>query len=420
MKRISVRGAAALVLAVVLSPAGLAAQETRGATIVVTKLDGNQQRGQLIAVKPDSLLLLGWAGRDISVGLDEIRTVRIVRRSPVEFLMLFGALAGSGAMGSSSGADDDFQGLAGFAGGFLGALGGAATGVLTGADRKLVLAGETDDVVALRLDILRNISHEGRMGKASTRRRRPRFRLGLASTMYFRSERWESRTTDGSWSFRGDVPPGETGPYAATIYQGRQKGVDWAAWGPINLAYDWTEHWSSEIELSVLGECRDGYGWAEARFVSTADGETYHAYYWYDQVARFDSVLFGLSYHPIAAVHGRRSSLEIGAAAGPARVAVETFDALLPAEKKTVLSARVHAAVDHYFTPHFSLGVFCSYRRCQATFPDAVGTAEASFWDVNDVYYEAEPLIRSILVTVPPRMFSRSGVTYGIRIGFRI
>ncbi|HOW86637.1 MAG TPA: hypothetical protein P5119_12310 [Candidatus Aminicenantes bacterium] len=421
MRNVSVPGvAAALIIAFVLSPLGLAAQETRGATVIVTKLNGSRQSGELIAVKPDSLLLLSPAGGDISVGRGEIQKVRIVRKSPTGFLILFGALAGAGAMGSNAGQDNDFLGLAACIGGALGALGATAGGAFMSIDRELVLAGEADDDVAARLDILRRYSREARSAEAASPRRRPRFRLGFGSAMSFRSERWGSRLTDVPWIFRGDVPPGEEGPHVGSLMQGRQIGLDWASWGPVSLAYDWAEHWSSEIELFFRGEERQGYGWTEARFVSTADGLTYRASIGYDQVAKFSAVLAGLSYRPIAAVRGGRWSVELGAAAGPARISAESSYMTIPAEKKTVLSYRIHAAADRFLNRNLFLGVFCSYRRCQATFSDAVGTAEASFWEVNDTLNEGEPIVRPVQVTIPSQSYSFSGVTYGVRIGFRI
>ena len=422
MKNIRLPGvAAALVLVTaVLSPVRLAAQGTRGATVVVTKLDGTPQSGELIAVKPDSLLLLSPAGRDVSVGRGEIRMVRIVRKSPTAFLILFGGLAGAGALGSGAGRENDFLGLLGCVGGVLGALGAAGGGLALSGDRNLVLTGEADDVLGARLDILRSFSREARLARAADPRRRPRFRLSFSSTMAFRSERWGSQESDVPWDFRGAVPPGEEGPHVCSLIQSRQIGLGWASWGPVSLSYDWADHWSAEIELFVLGEKRLGYGWADARFVSTADGLTYRAFVGYDQEARFSAALAGLSYRPLAAVRGGRWSLEFGAAAGPARISAESSYMNVPAERKTVLSYRIYAAADRFFTPNLFLGVFYGYRRCQARLSGSVGTVDASFWEIDDVMNEGESIVRPIQVTIPSQAYSLSGLSCGLRIGFRI
>ena len=57
------------VLVVLLAslPAGLSGQSPRGATLLVTKTDGSQIAGELIAAKPEGLLLLDGRGLDVSV-----------------------------------------------------------------------------------------------------------------------------------------------------------------------------------------------------------------------------------------------------------------------------------------------------------------------------------------------------------------
>ncbi len=72
---------AAIVLAVSFAvfPPGLAGKEKRGADIVVTRSGGRTVEGELIIVKPDSILLLS-AGTDVSVPLAEIEAALNGRR----------------------------------------------------------------------------------------------------------------------------------------------------------------------------------------------------------------------------------------------------------------------------------------------------------------------------------------------------
>jgi hypothetical protein len=75
-----------LVLVVVSSllicSGNLFANERRGADLVVTKIDGQQIAGELIAVKPSSLLLLdSQTGADVSVEIGEIEAIKIVKKS---------------------------------------------------------------------------------------------------------------------------------------------------------------------------------------------------------------------------------------------------------------------------------------------------------------------------------------------------
>ena len=71
-----------LVLACILVlPLGLTAQERKGANLLIVKLDGEQVRGELIAVKESSLLLLSESGADVSVDVKEIKVITIVKKS---------------------------------------------------------------------------------------------------------------------------------------------------------------------------------------------------------------------------------------------------------------------------------------------------------------------------------------------------
>lgn len=73
--------AAALIGLFVASPGFLAAQGRRGANIVVTLKDMSQVGGELVAVKPDSLLVLSYVGKDESLRLADIESVTMKGKS---------------------------------------------------------------------------------------------------------------------------------------------------------------------------------------------------------------------------------------------------------------------------------------------------------------------------------------------------
>jgi len=76
----------------------LAARERRGAEIVIQKQAGSKIRGELIAVKPNSLLLLdSISGVDLSVDIGDIVFVKVIKKSRAGKGALFGLLAGTGA-----------------------------------------------------------------------------------------------------------------------------------------------------------------------------------------------------------------------------------------------------------------------------------------------------------------------------------
>ena len=83
-----------LAFSLVMLSANLYAKERRGAKLIVTKKDGQQIRGELITVKPNSLLLLSITGRDVSVDIADIKVIKIVKKSKALLGPCIGLLAG--------------------------------------------------------------------------------------------------------------------------------------------------------------------------------------------------------------------------------------------------------------------------------------------------------------------------------------
>jgi hypothetical protein len=85
-----------LVFSLMTLSANLYAKERRGAKLRVTKLDGQQIEGELITVKPNSLLLLNNEGKDVSIDIADIKVIRIVKKLGVLNGALVGWLIGGG------------------------------------------------------------------------------------------------------------------------------------------------------------------------------------------------------------------------------------------------------------------------------------------------------------------------------------
>lgn len=83
-----------LIFSLMMLSANLYAKERRGAKLKVTKLNGQLIKGELIAVKPNSLLLLDTEGKDVSVDIEEIKVIRVVKKSKALVGATYGALAG--------------------------------------------------------------------------------------------------------------------------------------------------------------------------------------------------------------------------------------------------------------------------------------------------------------------------------------
>jgi len=122
----------------------------RGATVVVTLKDGVQASGELIHVRPASILILDTSGRDASFDLAEISNIRVFRRSKALEGVFLGLLAGAGSgllAGRLATRGDGFDESFGtklitfYGGGFAGLIIGGIAGGAAGRDLDIQIAG---------------------------------------------------------------------------------------------------------------------------------------------------------------------------------------------------------------------------------------------------------------------------------------
>src|SRR4030067_1091313 len=97
------------VAALLAAPGGLAAKGRRGALIKLMKVDGAEVRGELVSVKPDSLLLLR-GGDALTIPRDKVHSVTLMRRSRKVSSALTGFTIGA-MVGAATGAAADQTGL---------------------------------------------------------------------------------------------------------------------------------------------------------------------------------------------------------------------------------------------------------------------------------------------------------------------
>jgi len=141
----------------------LYAKERRGAKLIITKKNGYQTEGELITVKPNSLLLLSITGRDVSVDIADIKAIRIVKKSKLltgvwvgiavggGTGVLIGGSASEGMSLSPSGA----RGVLGVFGAVVGLLVGGTIGAVVGIDKKIRIEEMTDSEINEALEKLR-------------------------------------------------------------------------------------------------------------------------------------------------------------------------------------------------------------------------------------------------------------------------
>ncbi|NIM59039.1 MAG: hypothetical protein GTO16_08885 [Candidatus Aminicenantes bacterium] len=129
-------------------------KERRGAKLIVIKKDGQRIKGELITVKPSSLLLLDTEGKDVSFDIADIKVIRIVKKSKA----FLGAAIGFGA-GALLGPllapvifhawHEEYDGPGVLlieipVGSAIGALLGGSIGATAGKDKKIQIEGMTD------------------------------------------------------------------------------------------------------------------------------------------------------------------------------------------------------------------------------------------------------------------------------------
>lgn len=140
-------------------PGSLAAREKRGAPLIITLKDGHLVEGELIAVKPDSLIL--YSAKDETIDLARIKVIRVVKPPRIETGMLCGVAVGAVATAIFGAHDSggEFGPVGTVLRGILflsaGAGLGAGAGALAGKDKVFRLEGMSEAEVRTTLTYLR-------------------------------------------------------------------------------------------------------------------------------------------------------------------------------------------------------------------------------------------------------------------------
>lgn len=422
-------------------PAGLSAKQRRGADLVVTKLDGAQVSGELIAVKPESLLLLDAAGHDESITLAEIKSVRIVRKSKAGLFAGLGGAAGAigGIFWGSADPELKDQGGVLLGIGIFGgsaALAGLALGAVKGIDTTFAFADEPEATVQAYWRKLRAYSREGPLkGRPTPMTTKPEPERPLAAPAGRRPSRWDlklsgqahigtmsgSSFADASFRVLDETGSGQ-GPHDATFRQWNKNGSEGFAGLALSLRYFWRERLAAEIELFDLGSSSSGVE-GELRYVSAADSLTYISYFYRNLRARFTGLLAGLTFRSAQPTAFRRHILEFGAAAGPTLVRgigapFNPGSIPNPIGRKVILSGRAQAAYDFYLYQSLSIGAFAGFRLMGTTITGRIASGIEPFFEEGTPTVDASLHVTEIFF--PDLPVKASGLYWGVRVGFRL
>ncbi len=158
------RKTAVIVLTCVLVyPLSSAAKERRGAELIIHKLDGRFIRGELIAVRENSLLLMeSRNSADETVDIDKINMITVVKKLKIGYVAVAGFMAGGALSAYAVGSKDYGKGktesmiIIGVLGGItFGTIAALVSGALA-SNETFTLEGMSDSEISQVLDRLRS------------------------------------------------------------------------------------------------------------------------------------------------------------------------------------------------------------------------------------------------------------------------
>lgn len=150
----------------ILTLSGNLYAEKKGADLTIQRIDKIRVRGELIAVKQGSILLLEkYSGADMTIGFRDIGVIKIMKKSKALATSLAGLLLG-GAVGYVIGysvvsendilfSKEEGGGMGAAIGGVSCALVGVGIGLALGADKTIQIEGKSDAEIQEIMEKLR-------------------------------------------------------------------------------------------------------------------------------------------------------------------------------------------------------------------------------------------------------------------------
>lgn len=470
--RIKLAGAVLVVLGLAMSSA--ASEKKRGAELLIQKKDGQAIKVELLAVKERQLILMdSLTLSEVAVGIDEVRSIQIVKKSKFFKGLGLGLLSGGGAgagLGLLSG--DDPPGwfsftagqkvlLGGIAFGSLGAIIGGIYGVIKGMDESVETEGRTPREME---DILIKLDAKARFPqrlpqdslkpaptlereKAGQRKENERALLGetrLAGSspqktvlakfsrlhLTYRPGYFRSQGGNRYKSLFKEIGFGDTKPahevYFLWAYFGTAPAADYPqlvrnstiTFEDVRVDYSITRKFAVGVGYSSLGQHKvEGYGCIPIN----RGGESYYSELYLHE--NFSGKLYYVqfSWMPVPDAFLKKVSFLLGAGAGLSHSNINYRTSKSSYEdnpdrkvfSKNAIALMGTAELNYYFNRHWSLGFSAEYR---------YAPVKVEPFRLNGFYYDLDEfknLIESTMpVNIPGHTVNSGGFRFGLNAGF--
>jgi hypothetical protein len=452
-KRDKKKGALVVALALIVAlavPTGdlCAKTRSRGAEVVVQRMDGTFLAGELLAVQGKTLVVSDRvSARDVTVGIEDVRAIRIVRHSKVLKKAALGFLYAGvpvGALGLAGGGGggitNRIPAIALF--GAAGALYAGLRAVAKGADETAVLGGapgtradsalkKLGSMALFRGALPANFDGVGRQPKlgaplaANQGRfedlmapRLPRFHLSFEPALYTSRETAPSTHLFQNMGF-GDTHPGGSVfffDYGPTTYP-RATGGSGISLRGFTAEYSLNRSFVVGFAYASLGKVAvEGFRMIPV----TWRGESYYTELYASAASAGDGYFITAAWRPTPDIFFNRYAFKLGVELGlcAARMTFGTSEYAFGTDvdkrsvTKAVPAAGIVAGLDSYYGRNMSLGVWARYRYASAR----VGTfgLNGSYISLDE---QANPIDVPITVAFPAHRINLGGPAAGVSLG---
>ncbi len=470
-----IKAAAAAFLTLSLAMPSVAKENRKGAVVLVQKKDGQVVKAELLAVKAGQLILMDSSTfSDVTCDVDDIRSIRVVKKAKVWKGLGLGILTG-GAAGSSLGllSGNDKPGLFSPPAGLkaliygvglaaIGGIIGGISGALAGIDESVELEGRSSRDIESILSKLDKQAHFPQRLHQDSSRPIPvstKEEIKYEQTPDLSSARAAGHAISASqdpgrakfkrfhFSYRPgysrsqaahrcvclfkDIGFGDTKPAHDVSFFGFSFFTTPATefpkvsekrnvmYGDARADYSITRKFAVGIGYSSLGESEvQGY-----RFIPIErGGRSYYTELFLNANLSGDLYYFMVSWMPLPDVFLRKTSFALGVGAGWCRLNLQymTLKSSSKSNDQMSLSEGSIALIglaefDYFFSESLSLGINVEYR---------YAPVNVSSFSLQGVYYDLDENLNLIervsTVTIPEHRVNSGGFRFGMSIGLHL